>query len=920
MKRPAIFSIILLAVLSVSVFPQSRETGAILGKVIDDQKNALPGVTVLLTGKNLMGHREFVTDAQGTFRFPALPPGEYVLKATLQGFKTLEQTGIRVTTTVSLSVDLVMVPSTLAEQVTVQAKAPTVDVKSSETASVTLSNEILRNIPYSQFTADIVNLAPGVNDNVAYGASQNTGIAYTVDGVNVADPEAGSAWVFLDHNTIEEAKVMGVGLPAEYGNFTGVIFNLITKSGGNNFSGHIEFDYQGRKSDGRFWQADNSMAYSHDYSGLTPPSERFMDGSIHIGGPITKDKLWFYTGAQWYEAFDYPTGFPVSNTTKNPHWFGKLSAAPSATLTLTGTLEIDTYLVNNRDAGATIAPSATVSEDSPEIVGNFNLTKILGKNTFFDVKAAYFWGYYYLTPNTGGEAAHYDLDNNSFHSGGSGYFFKADRTRLQVNASLTHYAEDFIQGNHEFKFGVEAEHSTVRNRFGYTGATHMNYWDYGAVPNQTPYLAYQYVGYDTKTTYTRLEAFAQDSWQVTDRLNINLGARFTQGWGYVQGTDSAVYAPTRLAPRIGFTYDLLGDKSTILKAHYGQFTEAMLTTIYSRLNPASAYSDYIGYFWDGSAWEEFTRTQHQNLYSLDPNLHQPYLNQFTVALERELFKDTSLSVSYIYRDWKNIIEPYDALATYDQISVLVPQNGQTYTVYERTSGDAHQYILTDIQNVPVGTHWVITKPYRRYSGIELMLNKRFSDRWQLIASYVYSKAWGTMGNGFGDDLGWGGHGGLNPADPNFYTNADGHLANDPTHQIKIQGTYMIPVVEVAFNVFFHGITGNAWQTSYTTQRLNQGRVTFYVEPRGSHHLSMAKLLDLRLEKIFTLANRYKLGVIFDVFNVFNDNTITSWGTNWGSGADYYTAGDPSYTASTDGHYLYGIVNPRQARLGIRLIF
>jgi hypothetical protein len=917
LRAKSILALGLLLTFAVLSFPQSRETGAILGKVMDDQKNALPGVTVLLTGRNLMGHRDFVTDAQGAFRFPALPPGEYVLKATLQGFKTLEQTGIRLTTTVSLSVDLVMTPSTIAEQVTVQAKAPTVDVKSSETASVTLSNEVLRNIPYSQFTADIVNLAPGVNDNVAYGASQDTGIAYTVDGVNVADPEAGSAWVFLDHNIIEEAKIMGVGLPAEYGNFTGVIFNLITKTGGNTFSGHIEFDYQGRKVDSPFWQADNSTAYS-EYSGLTPPSSKFMDGSVHIGGPITKDKLWFYTGGQWYQAFNYVTGFPKADNLRNPHWFGKLTAAPSATLTLTGTLEIDTYLRSIRGASINRAPEATVSEDSPEIVGNFNVTKILGKNTFFDVKAAYFWGYYYLNPNSDiNTNAHTDLDNHSYRTGSPGYFYKADRTRLQVNANLTHYAEDFIQGNHEFKFGVEVEHSTARNRYGYTGANHMKYWDYGAFPNQTPYLAYQYVGYDTKATYTRLEAFAQDSWQVTDRLNVNLGARFTQGWGYVQGVNAAVYKPTRIAPRIGLTYDLLGDKSTILKAHYGQFTEAMLTTIFNRMNPASAYSDNIGYYWDGSGWVEFTRLKHENLYTMDPNIHQPYLNQFTVALERELFKDTSFSVSYIYRDWKNIIGFYDTMTNYDPISVMVPENGKTYTVYERTSGDAHAYIVTNIKS---GQHWIMSNPYRRYSGIEFMVNKRFSDRWQLIASYVYSKAWGTMNNGFGEDLGWGSHGGSNTADPNFYINADGNLTSDPTHQIKIQGTYLIPVVEVAFNVYFHGITGSAWETSYTTQRLNQGRVTFFIEPRGSHHLPMAKLLDLRLEKIFTLAGRYRLGLIFDVFNVFNDNTITSWGTTFGNGADYYLPGESGYTASTDGHYLYGIVNPRQARLGIRLIF
>ncbi len=140
-----------------------------------------------------------------------------------------------------------MVQSVVEEEVTVQAHSPTVDIKSTETASVTLGNDILRNIPFqSQFTSDIVNMAPGVNGDMAFGASDSTGIAYSMDGVNVADPDAGSAWVFLDYNIIEEAKVMGVGLPAEYGNFTGVIFNLVTKSGGNQFSGHVEFDVQGK--------------------------------------------------------------------------------------------------------------------------------------------------------------------------------------------------------------------------------------------------------------------------------------------------------------------------------------------------------------------------------------------------------------------------------------------------------------------------------------------------------------------------------------------------------------------------------------------------------------------------------------------------------------------------------------------------
>ncbi len=113
-----------------------------------------------------------------------------------------------------------------------------------------------------------------------------------------------------------------------------------------------------------------------------------------------------------------------------------------------------------------------------------------------------------------------------------------------------------------------------------------------------PYLAYQYIGYDTNTRYTRLEMFAQDSWQVTKRLNLSLGLRYSQNWGDVKGVDGSVFKTHRLAPRLGFTFDILGDKTTILKAHYGQFTEAMLTSYLDRMNPSANFGNTIGYLYD----------------------------------------------------------------------------------------------------------------------------------------------------------------------------------------------------------------------------------------------------------------------------------------------------------------------------------
>ncbi len=220
-----------LVLLAPLAFTQSRETGAIRGLITDDQGGPIPGVNVTLSSDSLMGLRTFVTDAAGEYRFPALPPGVYKVKAELQGFGAVIRENIRVSTTITLDVDFQLKPASVTEEVNVVAKAPTVDVKSTETASVTLANEVLRTSPITS-SPRTSSTGPRRHQQRRLRRQPGHRHAYSMDGVNVADPDAGQAWVFSDHNIIEEAKVMGIGLPAEYGNFTGVIFNLVTNPAG----------------------------------------------------------------------------------------------------------------------------------------------------------------------------------------------------------------------------------------------------------------------------------------------------------------------------------------------------------------------------------------------------------------------------------------------------------------------------------------------------------------------------------------------------------------------------------------------------------------------------------------------------------------------------------------------------------------
>ncbi len=298
-----------------------------------------------------------------------------------------------------------------------------------------------------------------------------------------------------------------------------------------------------------------------------------------------------------------------------------------------------------------------------------------------------------------------------------------------------------------------------------------------------------------------------------------------------------------------------------------------------------------------------------NPYTMDDKIKHPYMAQFTVGIEQELFKDTSVGVTYINRKWNNIIGRYDRAAD-DTVDYYSYALDETFPALRADVGDRWRRPISSspTSGKDASLPWVLTDIYRKYEGLEILFNKRFSNRWRLLASYVYSKSTGTRDNSFGGDLGWG----ADPSDQQLHQRRrqpDQRLhphAEDP-------GDVYPPLGHQPVGISDHHRRQRG-RPRVRTSYFNQGRITLLRRPRGSNHYPMQTTLDLRLEKIFTLAGKYRLGVIFDVFNVFNDDTITSWGTR--IGYDWFENDWPSL----NGHQLYGIARPRQARLGLRLIF
>ncbi len=883
-----------LLLLNPFLHSQSKENGALEGRIVIEDNQALPGVTVTAINTSGAGaRRETVTDGEGRYRFPALLPGVYMLEAQLDGFQTARREGIRLTVGTTLTVDFHMQLGKIEERVTVAGVLPMVDVKDSQTAVASLSNEILQNIPNSQFVSSIVNLAPGVNQDSAFGATDN-GLQYQIDGVDVSDPELHTSYVFLDYGTVEEAKVMGVGAPAEYDGFTGAVFNTVTKSGGNQFEGLVD----------TFIQPDSWNSTNSDDPSLSSPKSAYKNAHVSLGGPITKDKLWFFAALQYYRSDGTPSGweeYDQKTSYDQPRFFIKLTWQPNEKNSLQGFVEADLYNGKNRDGSRYVPPEATIKQRSPETCFNLNYLHVFSNQTFLETKFGGFLSYYKLIPTSGYDiSGDYDLATGMY-SKNSYWYYHAYRERYSVTSALSHHADKFITGSHDFKFGIDAELNPCRTEQGY--ANDIRYLNY----DNAPYMAYGWEGYDTSATNIRVSGYVQDSWAVTDKLKINPGVRLNYYRGRLKGIGTVFTPKMAVSPRIGVTYDVLADHSTTIKAHYGRMFENVISSYYIKMAPSA---DWILYYWnpDSETYDEVYRdVWDPEKYSMDPDISMPYVDQFTVGVERELLKDLTLGVTYIYRDFQNFIDRVNYGGQFEKVADVYtdPETGTVYNIpyYTQLNPGENRFILT---NPKAGQYPIVGfTPSRKYNCVEIQLNKRFSNGWQLLLSYVYSK---TSGNNdtysFGDYSSGLGSSSLF-TNPNYQTNLEGRPIHDIPHQVKIQGTIVLPW-DINFSGFYSYLSGNTY-SDYVLVALPEGGTTnVMAKPMGSNRYPDQHNLDLQIEKAFTISGRMRVSVMVSAFNILNADTVQ--GVN-----STLNISDPYGS-------VYSLVNPRVFRAGFRLYF
>jgi len=905
--KSACFTVFLLALslaLPPLLYAQAQTTSTLMGTVTDSTGAVIPGATVSITSPSLIGGtHSTVTDSQGIYRFPSLQPGVYTLTAELQGFRTVTRDNIRVQlgSTVTMDVDLPQVTAT--ETVIVSGRPSMVDVTSSA-ANTQIDNELLQNLPTQRFQPDVINLAPGITNSVAYGGTASSN-ALLIDGVDVSDPDGGSPWSFFNYNWIQEVQVVGLGANAEYGEFTGAAANSIVRSGSNRYSGLIEY-----LTERNGWISNNTGSLSEDLQEEFKPRQInvWWDSTAQVGGPIMKDKLWFFTGFQYFKRKDLPAGYNGPPTSeKDPRVISKLNWAASPNVKVEGFYEWDKFDVTGRLAGPDHPIETTLIEPSPESNWNARVTWTINSKTLLDVRNGGYVGYSPLepTPPNTRSGPYPRFDENGNYSVNTSYYYRADRKRNVTSAALTRYADNFAGKSHEFKFGFEFERSKIINEYGYPGG--RLYYDYGG----EPYNVYLWDGYVVTATSNRGSLYAQDTWTVNDRLTINPGIRFNFNRGSVpeKGTVLKTYP---ISPRIGLAWDVTGDHHTVVRLHYGRYHDALLGGTYYHMDTSQQHPKYSAHVLGVNDFEIFDTVDVATNVGMDPDIKPSYVDQYIAGFERELFPDFSVQVNYIRRNYKDFMAFIDTGATYDPVQRRDPgpdneldtaDDGALITVYNK-SGDTF-FLMTNPDNAE-----------RTYNGFQINVRKRFSHNWQTNTSYTWSRTRGNVNNNFGANAAGSsstsdtGQGGVF-ANPNRAILSGGPMVFDYTHHFKAEGTYRIPFWG-GFNLsgIYRYITGAAWGRRAGIRDLDQGSETVRIEERGTRRVDALNNFDFRIEKTFVFGQQSRTaGVFVDIFNVNNQGI-----------PDSEFSRPMTDTSGDDFGKPRSWIDPRLVRLGLRFTF
>lgn len=941
------------------------QTGSILVRTVDVDGVAAPGATVTIRSPNLMVPQMVgITDATGAYRFPSLPPGVYSVQVDLQGFQSLLREDIVVHVGATVTVDFTMELANVQETVTVTADSPVVDLTSA-THDVNLDAELLDATPSGRDIWSIVEYKvpglvmsrPDVGGNqgglqraIEARGTPNSQNTQMLNGINVGDPAAiGYAGYYYDPSSFEEVQVSSgaqdITVPAG-----GVFINMVTKSGRNDFSGSALFTYQGS---GTQW--DNIDSSLQD-EGIRPDAnavDRITNFNVNAGGAIIQDKLFVFGALNDQRTHVNVVGFPAVPTsgvqnepTDITSFFVRPTWQVNADHRLDFTASWQVYDKVNRGANGFNTPESTWHEHDILAVYQGLWNWIVNNSLFADTRISFNSIDFPLQLKTEQQTLQ-DLITG-FRTRANSRGFQFDRQRLQISSNWQYYVPQELGGRHELRFGVDNAYTpdsvgTMRN-----GQVNLRYRSQASGRN--PAGPVDVTIYNTPLTQKRAvqttAIYAQDTFS-TDRLTFTGGLRWerVEGWLPAQSSPPSEYFPEgtviplgggedyvvqrsfgevrdiplwhNLGPRGSVVFDVFGNGRTAIKASAARYYDIIGTGTPGGLNPNGtilqrfrwndANNDLI--FQDGEQGGLVFTSVPESFESLQEgrarDLRRPYRNEWTVGIDHELQPLLLISATWIQRQEHDPITNVELNVPFDAYTpVTVTEPGR-----DGVAGTADdQQITVYNENLPLQTHVTQQRNDDRvaehYKGLELTVRRRFSDGWQLLGGYTWSRAEVDASN---------------VTTPNdALVNAAGP-SGGRAHQFKVTGSYLFPY-EIMVSGNFRLESGAYVTRSVNISGLNQGTISVNAEPRGSLQLDWLPTLDLRGRKSFTFGS-YTLDFDVDIYNLTNANTV--YNVRQGTGViNVRQAGDPNGQLIQIPQFLSptGVLGPRIIRFNVSFKF
>jgi hypothetical protein len=920
----------------------ASSTGTIQGRITDAQGAVLPGATVTATSPSMPGVQTAVSSETGNYRFPALPPGTYSLSYELSGFNPMKREGIEIRLGFTATVNVELALATLQETVTVSGASPIIDTTATRTVQNFKLTE-LQSIPNARDMWALLAVTPSVQMSridvggnragtqtgyTAYGFSGQ--VRVLIEGINTTEGTGGAGFYF-DYSSLEEVFLGTSGQSAEMPN-PGVQSQFISKSGGNQFTGEAYLDWYNNSLQGSNIPDEYTAPTAFNNSPIREHSneiDRYYNYSFNVGGPIVRDKVWWFgTYNKQFNAVAQPN-FDFDSTFDTSLWnaIGKGTYQVNQKNKFIGYYQWGQKLQPTRlPFGTAVYTSAgpTFKQDSGSWVWKGEWNGTLTDKLYIEARYGDF-GYYFPTL-ANSEESYFFRDSGTLEILGAHRKWQLDRDRKQLTGAATYFL-DTSRGSHTFKIGGEILKEIGWEGFQQGVGGNIEHVYNNGRSNQvifriptatdTGKLGLGKAGALTSASALDVQSFFVNDTMSMGRLTLNAGVRWdryssflpeqqqlaaTVGPVSVTGktfAERSMFSWNGLAPRVGVVFDLSGDGRTVLKGNYGFFWHNPGVGIGNSANPNTAAKQGTYQWNDTNGDRRWQNGEQGNLLSqaleggveLSDDLNQPYTHEGGLWIERQLADTLGMRAGFVYKTEDDLIDtsyqPYRGL---DAFTVPFTYTDVGLDGRRGTADDENLTMLglpsSQAANFPTTSVVMNVPQYSRAKTVEMSVNRRYAGRWS--ASIGGGHTWLTdFPNGYPN----------NPNEPG--------VEDRSTWNLKATASYDAPGGVRISPVLRHQSGVNYARTvsiSAPTGLIASG--THYVEPMNSNREDDIWVFDVRSEKVLNMGNRTRLRLFLDLFNLTNSHASETISRATGLGYQKPSA----------------ILAPRTARVGFRFLW